>query len=195
MARIFLWKNRDRLINLKKLQANTMSLTRQQKEQTVAETQKGIEEAVSVAFVTFSGMNLEEGNELRDKLFAEGAHMRVMPKRLLKIVMTQAGLAFDPATHEGQMAVVWGNDAVAPAKTIHDFVKTREHIRLVAGVLEKNVLSTEEVLALAKLPSKQQLLGQLVGVLSGPMRGFASVLSGVQRQTVYVLTAIAEKKA
>jgi large subunit ribosomal protein L10 len=84
---------------------------------------------------------------------------------------------------------------VTPAQILHTFAKKNEHIKLSAGVLEGNVLQSQEVVALAKLPSKQQLLGMLVGVLAGPIRGFASVLNGVQCNTVYVLTAIKDKKS
>lgn len=175
--------------------AKNMPLTKEKKQAVVQEVEAAIKDASGVVFMSFDGLTIAEVNELRTLLFAEGVAMRVMPKRLLRIVLKQRDLNFDPLTVEGQMAVVWGKDPMAPSKVVYGFAKTHPHITLSAGVLEGNVLNGEEVLALAKLPSREQLLTQLVGVLAGPARGLVSVLSGVQRQTVYVLTAIKDKKA
>lgn len=173
---------------------NFMPLTRQQKETRVQEVGANLTSASGVVFLAYDALTIADGNDLRDKLFAAGCSMRVVPKRLLKIALKGASLEFDPMVHEGQMAIIYGGDAVSPAKILADFAKGKENLRLVAGVLEGKEIAAADVMALAKLPSKQQLLGQLVGVLSGPMRGFAQVLSGVPRATVYVLQAIADQK-
>ena len=171
-----------------------MSLTRQQKEGAVNEMTDAVKGAAGVVFMSFNGLTMPEVNDLRAKLFAEGVHLRVMPKRLINIVVKNNNLEFDAKVQDGQMAVVWGTDAVTPAKILHAFARKNEHIKLVAGVLEGSVIDDKQVVALAKLPTREQLLGQLVGVMAGPMRGFVSVLSGVPRATVYVLTAIKDQK-
>lgn len=172
-----------------------MSLTRQQKERSVSATQKNITSATSVVFISYDGLTVDEANELRTALHAENSGMRVIPKRLLKIVLSNIKLDFDPKEHAGQIAVVWGSDAVAPAKVLNTFAKDHDSIKLLAGTLEGNMLSLAEVTFLSKLPSHEELLGQLVRVLSGSARGLVSVLSGVQRNTVQVLKAIANQKA
>lgn len=171
-----------------------MALTRQQKEQRVEQARQDIAGATSLVFMAFDGLTITQVNELRDKLFAEGASMRVMPKRLLRLVVKNANIDFDPQTHSGQVALIWGNDAVAPAKVLHAFAKANDNIKLLAGALNGATLSLDQVTALAQLPTRPELLGQLVGVLAGPARGLVTVLSGTARQMVYVLTAIAEHK-
>lgn len=171
-----------------------MALTRQQKEQQVEEAGQVIAGAVSLVFMGFDGLTLPEANELRDKLYAEGVSIRVMPKRLLRLALKKASIGFDPQTQEGQVALIWGADAVAPARVLHAFAKEHESVRLLAGSLEGNLLTLEEVTSLAQLPTRSALLGQLVGVLAGPARGLVAVLSGVQRQSLYVLQAIADAK-
>lgn len=171
-----------------------MPLTRQQKESIVTQAGQHVTQAVSVAFVSFNGLSLPDMNELRDKLYEQGCSMQVMPKRLLRLVMQQAKLDFDPMAHEGQMAMVWGGDPIAPAKVVYEFAKTHEQLQLRAGVFEKDMLSLEQVIALAKLPSREQLLGQLLSVMTRPARGLVGVLGGVPRAAVYVLSAIAEKR-
>ena len=171
-----------------------MALTRQQKEARVAEATEALSSAVSYVFMSYDGLTVTDMNDLRAKLHAEGVGMRVIPKRLARIVTKNVELDFDPTTVEGQLAVVWGNDAVAPAKVLHGFVKEHENAQMVAGAMDGSLLSTDEVKALAQLPSREELLAKLVGTLAGPISGFQSVLSGVPRSAVYVLTAIKESK-
>lgn len=171
-----------------------MSLTRQQKEEIVQHMQTAVSEATSVVFMSFDGLTLEDMNTLRDKLFEAGCSLRVIPKRLLRLAMQQSSLAFDPTEHDGQIAVAWGSDAVSPSKVVFEFAKENEAIQIRAGVLEGDIVGLEQVNALAKLPTREQLLGQVVSVMAGPMRGFVGVLSGVPRATVYVLSAIKDSK-
>lgn len=172
-----------------------MPLTRIQKEQAVKEISDALPAATSVVFVGFNGLTVTDVNELRNKLYASGGHMRVMPKRLLAIALKNAKLEFDPNAQEGQLAVVWGTDVVTPAKIMYEFAQQKKDvIRLLAGVLEGNTLSFEQVTSLAQLPGREQLLAQLVSVLAGPARGLVQVLSGVPRSLVYVLQAVKENK-
>ena len=171
-----------------------MALTRQQKETQIEQVNATIRQATSVVFMAYDGLTVADAEDLRDKLFETGSFMRVVPKRLLRLAIQNADLKYDPTVVDNQVAIVWGTDAVAPAKVIYDFAKEHTTIQLLAGVLEGEVLTLERVEALAKLPSLTEVRGQLVGVLSGPLRGLQGVLSGVQRQMVYVLTAIKEEK-
>lgn len=172
-----------------------MPLTRQQKEEVVQQMTDHVSSASSVVFFSYSGLNVQDSGELRDKLFEAGCGMRVMPKRLLKLVLQSAKLDFDAISQEGQLAVVWGSDAVSPAKILYEFAKGKENIHLLAGALEHEMVTLDQVKNLAQLPSREQLLGQLVGVLAGPMRGLVGVLSGVPRQMVYVLQAVKDQKS
>lgn len=172
-----------------------MALTKQQKEQTIQEVAQHVSEAKAAVFVAFDGISLADIMALRDKLHESGCKMQVVPKRLLKLAMQNAKVAFDPMEAEGQVALAWGGDAVAPAKVLHEFVKGQaENMRMLSGVLEGDTLSLEQVTSLAQLPNREQLLAQLVGVMAGPIRGFAGVLAGVPRASVYVLQAIKDKK-
>lgn len=171
-----------------------MSLTRQQKEQRVAEVGAELTKAMSVVFMSYDGMTVDEAEELRDALFAEKSTMRVVPKRLLRLALQQAKIDFDPTQVEGQVAIISGQDAVAPAKVLYTFAKAHQAIKMLAGSLEGKVLSFEEVQSLAQLPSRQELLAKFVYVLAGPVRGLQTVLTGAQRDLVYALKAIAEEK-
>ncbi len=171
-----------------------MALTREQKEQTVTETTEALSGAVSYVFVSYDALTVADVEDLRVKMGEADVSLRVLPKRLLKIVCQNVELPFDPTTTEGQLAVAWSSDAVAPAKILNEFIEDHDNLQLVAGAMEGSLLSLEEVKALAKLPSREELLAKLVGTLAGPMSGTVRVFSGVQRSAVYVLTAIKEQK-
>ena len=180
-----------------------MALTREQKETRVKETAETLSSAVSVVFVTYDALQLADMNALRDQLFEAGVSMRVIPKRLAKIALENAELNFDPTAQEGQLALVWGDDVVSPAKVLAGFAKDHEQLQLVGGVMDpssakasegKVELTAEQVVQLSTMPSKEELLAKLVGTLAGPISGFQSVLSGVPRNAVYVLSAIKDQK-
>jgi len=171
-----------------------MALTREQKEQTVTETAEALSAAMSYVFVSYDALTVPEVEELRGTMSAAGVSLRVLPKRLLKIILQKVELDFDPTQHDGQFAVAWSEDPVAPAKILDEFVQDHEHVQIQAGAMEGSLLSLEDVQALAKLPSREELLAKLVGSLAAPMSGMVGVLSGVPRSAVYVLTAIRDQK-
>ena len=172
-----------------------MALTREQKEEAIASTQTALQSAASLVLISYDKLTVAESSEMRDNLNEAGGHMRVMPKRLLKIVFNNIKVDLDPTSLAGQIAVAWSDDPVAPAKTINEFAKKHdEKVKLLAGSLEGNVLTMDEVKALASLPTREQLLSQLLSVFTGPMQGTVRVLSGVQTSAVQVLKAIADKK-
>ena len=72
--------------------------------------------------------------------------------------------------------------------------KTNENLKIVGGILGKSVLSSQEVMALSKLPSKEELLAKFVGTINAPVSGFVNVLAGNLRGLVNVLKAVADNK-
>lgn len=172
-----------------------MPLTRQQKEATVAQAAQNLRDAASYFFISFDGLSVLDMEELRALLYAQGSILRVLPKRLLRLILQNVQLDFDPTQVEGQVAVSWGTDAAAPAKTVHEFAQTRaQKIQLIAGALAGVFLNQEQVTRLALLPGQDQLRGQLLNVIASPIQGLVMALSGVQQNFVFAMKAIADKK-
>ncbi|MFA5954542.1 MAG: 50S ribosomal protein L10 [Patescibacteria group bacterium] len=156
--------------------------------------------AKGIVFASFAGLSVAAVSDLRRRCSKAGVHYIVSKKTLLKIAFERAGIdAIDPKTLSGGIATVFGGDEVVAAKLLHDFAKDHEALQFVGGLLPKGagweVIVADQVKQLAKLPSKQELIGQLVGMLAAPMRGFVTVLSGPSRAFVQVLAAIQESKA
>jgi len=97
---------------------------------------------------------------------------------------------------EGGVATFTGTtDEVAPARIVNDFAKKNEVVAIFGGTLDGKYIDAVFVKNLASLPSKQQLLGQLVGTINAPVSGFVNALAGNLRGFVSVLNNIKEAKA
>ena len=162
----------------------------------VAEYVDNLKRMKAAAIVSIFGYTMSDADILRQKGREAGVEFKVAKKTLIKKAIETAGVqGVDPLTMEGSL--LWGfgyQDEVTPAKLLAELVKSKETIQFVGGILEGTFIGPSEVVRLAKLPSKEQLLGQLVGTLNAPVSGFVNVLAGNLRGLVGVLSAIKEQK-
>ena len=175
-----------------------MAVSRSKKEEVLSELIKKLEKAVAIVFVKNSGLTVEELSALRKELRKQKNDFKIAKKTLIKKAMLEVGYPeADDSMFDGAVGVTFSfDDEVAPAKALHDFAKTHDKLELLGAVLEKNkVLSKKDVLALATLPSKEQLIAQLVGTMKSPISGFHGVLSGTLRGFVQVVSQYKDKKA
>jgi large subunit ribosomal protein L10 len=169
---------------------------RTEKEATVGELREKFQQAQAAIITEYRGLTVAKVNELRRALEKEGAVYRVVKNTLARLAVegTEYGVLRDQFL--GPVAVTWaGQDAVAAAKVLTEFAKGSDALTIRGGALGGRLLTAADVDALAKLPSREQLLGQFLSVLVGPMRNLVGVLSGVPRSFVQVLHAIEQKKA
>ena len=173
-----------------------MAKTKQQKEQVIAELTTGIKESKAVVFANIQGLTVQETEALRGTCREQGISCVAAKKTLVRKALADAGMDIDTKAFDGGVAVFVGNtDEVAPAQIVANFAKDHEITTIFGGVLEGEFIDAAKVIALSKLPSKQQLLGQLVGTLNAPVSGFVNVLAGNIRGLVTVLNGIKDAKA
>lgn len=173
-----------------------MAVKRSDKEQILADLEAQLENAKSIVFADYRGTTVKKIDELRSSLRKEGISTKVAKLTLIKKALEKHGV--DTSSMDFKAPVVMAvskEDEVAPARIFTAFVKENKNVKILAGVMESKMLSASEVGALASLPTKQQLLGQLVGTINAPVSGFVNVLAGNLRSLVYVLNAINESKA
>ena len=176
-----------------------MPKSREQKKEIIAGLKDRIERSKAVVFTKFEGLGVKENELLRGKLREQSSEYFVAKKTLLDIAFKDVE-GLDPKSFDGKVAAVFGyEDEVAPAKTIHTFKKElsaeeKDKIQFLGGILEGRFISSEEVMNLASLPSKQELYAKMVGSLNAPISGFVNALAGNLRNLVYVLKAIEAKK-
>lgn len=179
-----------------------MAITKQEKEKVVSDLVDKINKAKSIIFVDFEKVKVSEIEQFRKLCRKEKIDYVVAKKTLLKIAMEKSGRKeIDPLTFEKGIGTLFGfEDEIEPAKLVDKFSKEHQNLKLVCGILPSNpenqkFLSLEQVKALAKIPSKQELLAKVVGSLNSPISGFVNVLSGTLRSLVYVLNSVKESKS
>lgn len=171
-----------------------MSKTRQQKEAALSVLEADLDHK-GVVFFSYAGLKVVELEELRKKLRAEASTVIVAKRNLLLLATKHKGYSDLDADLPGAIAVAVGDDEVAPAKIVAEFGKAHESVQLFGGILEHAFVNATAVKQLATLPSKQQLLGQVVGCLNAPISGFVNVCAGTMRGLLNVLQARQEQQA
>ena len=145
-------------------------------------------------FVDYRGLNYEESEELRIRLAKADANLKVVKNTLARIAAAEAGVEGLEELIQGPTAIVYCHgDPANVAKVIQDFIREHKKAAIRGGRLERASLGAAEVETLATLPSREQLLGQLVGTLASPLRGLATVLNGPIRGLVVVLAQAQDK--
>ena len=126
----------------------------------------------------YQRMKVDQFGELRNRLAPAGAEVRVVKNSFLKRAMADSGMPDVGDKLTGQTAIVMGENDVAPvAKILKMFAAEFKIAALKIGVVDKSVLSTSEVEALAELPSREILLSQLLGLLLAPATRLVRVLN------------------
>jgi len=166
------------------------------KVQTVGEFGEVVGGATSVVLSDFSGLDVAAVSDLRRKCRAAGVQYRVIKNTLAKRGIVNTPLEPLGSHLDGPNAwAVHKTDPVAAAKVLSEFAKGNEKLKLRVGFVDGRVISVSEVQRLAKLPSREILLSQVVGGMSTPMVKFAGVMQAVLRNFVGVVDAYAKQRA
>lgn len=171
-------------------------MNKSQKEATVTELREKFKDAEAAILTGYRGLTVAQADKLRRTLEKEEAAYRVVKNTLARIAVEGTDYEILRDEFTGPTAVAFSSrDPAATAKALADFAKEHPVFEIRSGALSGTLLTAADVQALSKLPSREQLLGQLLSVMAGPMRNLAGVLAGVPRNFVQVLNAIQEKKA
>lgn len=172
-----------------------MAISKQKKQEDLQSLTSELENARGVVFTEYGGMTVKEIDALRKKLRAENVRYQVVKVTLLKKALAALGVKGDDFKYNGPVAVAFSQEEeTAPARVLKSMTKDNPKIVIDGGVFNKELIGKSVVEKLASLPTKPQLLSQLLSVLNGPARGLVTVLSGNTRNLVNVLNAIADKK-
>ncbi len=174
-----------------------MAKNKIQKEQEVKDISEALSTMKSGVFIDYQGLSVSQTEELRGKLREVEGRLKMTKRNLLKVVLKDSDLKDVVKVDDmpGSMSLAYGlGDEVAPAKVVAEFQKNNEALGILGGILEGKYLTQEEVITLSKIPSRPELLAQIVGSIAAPLRGLVGVMQGNLRNLVGVLSAIQEKK-
>lgn len=171
-----------------------MAITRSAKEQAVDQLTGELGRLKLAVMTDYRGLTVQEVEDLRAVLREQNITYRVTKNTLLRLAAknTPALNSVDPATFTGPMALAMGfDDEVAPARVIFQYAKKHDALEIVGAVTgDGQVLSAAQTKALATLPTREQLLAQVVGTIAAPLTGFVGVMAGNVRSIINVLNAI-----
>ena len=162
-----------------------MAITKAKKQTILKGAVDALENAVSVVFLGFKGLTVQEVNEVRSALKKEGVKYTVVKKTLLKIALT--GKNYEGVMPElpGQVAFVHlpeGEDITAPARGIQAFMKKLQgKLTFLGGVLDGKYLSQGEIMGVATIPAVPVLRGMFVNIINSPIQRFAIAMSEVAK--------------
>ena len=154
-----------------------------QKEEKVRQLAEKIKESEVAIIVDYKGITVEEVTKLRADLRKMGAEYAVIKNNLTKRALAQCGIEDTADIFIGTTALVIGKeDYLAPAKTIYKYSKEHDNFKIKAAVLEGKLITSEEIITLAKLPSREELIAKLAGVLLANISKLAVAVDQVRIQ-------------
>ena len=172
-----------------------MALTKQKKEELVKKIEGALKEEKATVFFDFTGLNLKKLQELRKKLKSENNSLQIVKKTLLKLALKNAKREAPIQEFQSSIAMANSNtDEILPSKIVYNFSKTNEAVKILGGILEQKFITGKEVIALAKLPPKEQMIANTVYAIASPLTNFVTLLQNNIRSIVYVLTNINNNK-
>lgn len=154
-----------------------------QKKEEVSKLAGQMKEAKLILLTDYRGINVSDVTNLRTSLRNINADYKVIKNNITKRALTECGLEGLDEALEGPTAVIMTNeDYLEPTKVIYNFSKNNDYYKIKGGIIEGKVMTAEEIITLAKLPSREQLLSMLAGALLGNISKLAVALDQVRQQ-------------
>lgn len=159
-----------------------MALTRAKKAELISSYTDAVKGAKSAVYVKFKGLSVADTSTLRDTLFGENTHYTVVKKTLWKRATDAVGIKGEAPVTGEELAVVYGEDLLTPARLSYEFSKAhKESFAILGGIFDGSFKNQSEMLSIATIPPREVLLSQLAYLLKSPMQKLAIGLSEVAK--------------
>lgn len=157
-----------------------MAVTKEKKKEVLEKIKGIISSSGSIVFAHFSGLGVSDEQAMRQALKAEGVGYTVMKKRLAKKAFAESSISGDIPELDGELALVYGEDQIAPARELNTFVKKyKDQISIIGGVFENKYMDQGEMMTIATIPSQNTLYGMFANVINSPIQGLVVALNEV----------------
>ena len=172
-------------------------MNRNEKTDVVSEVKETIEKSTAVFLTDYSGVNVEDINDIRNQFRKEGVKYKVFKNTLFKRALQESGKYEKLADHLiGMTGFAFADDnPVAPAKIIKKYFDKNNKLSLKACYIENEFFDGSKLNELANLPSKNELIASIMGSLEAPASGIVGAINAVFRDLVSVVDEISKKKA
>ncbi len=165
------------------------------KHKIVASLHEKFTDAKVVIVTDYKGLNVAQMNDLRRKLREADVEYQVVKNTMLIRASKDTDVAQLVDMFKGPSAIAWAyEDPVAPAKVLMQFAKDNDKLEIKAGVMNGKLLDLAAIGALSKLPSREELLAQVLAAMNAVPQGLVSALADAPRRLVNVLNAVKDQK-
>lgn len=159
-----------------------MGLNLNDKKAVVAEVSAEVAKAQTLVVAEYRGIEVGDLTGLRKKARESGVYLRVLKNTLVRRAVADTSFAALAEQMSGPLIYSFSADPVAAAKVLHDFAKSNDKLVLKAGCYGGKVLDKAGVQALASIPSREELLAKLLGVMQAPVTGFVCTLAALAKK-------------
>lgn len=142
----------------------------------VTELESLYNQSGSVIITHYHGLTVAQLTTLRKSLRAKNGGFKIVKNTLSKIAVNQAGAEKLIDLFSGPTAIAYSEDPIGAAKSVVEFAKTNNKLKIIGGMVDDKLLTSLDVEQLAKIPSLDELRGQIVGLLQAPAAGIARIL-------------------
>ena len=163
-------------------------------EKMLVEIEGFLKESEDCVVVDFTGMPVSDAEQMRNRLRDSAMKMRVLKTSLARIAARNLGFENVEQVFSGSSAVVYGGESVAAvARTIKEITKGKQAPKVRGGLLERQAIGPAEVDVLASLPTRKELLGQVLGTIIAPLSGFAGAAQALLSAVPSLVQALEKK--
>jgi len=155
-------------------------MTRAEKEQFVSELTTAFSESNAVVVCDYKGMTCHELESVRHLAADNDAHVRVVKNSLAQLALKSAGI--EGLELKDTNLVVWGEDQISTCKVADKAATEFKNFEMKSGALEGSAVELATIIAMAKLPSRDELIGMLLNVWQAPVRNFTIGLDALAKK-------------
>lgn len=157
-----------------------MAITREKKEKIYSGVSDALKKSNSVVFVNFHGLGVEATTNLRRKLREDSVGYVVAKKTIVKKALGESGYKGEIPQLDGELALAYSEDLIAPARGVYEFQKTnKDKIAILGGIFEGKFMNQSAMTEIASIPSVHVLYGQFVNVINSPIQGLVIALNQI----------------
>lgn len=154
-----------------------MAISKDKKQAIMAELKDAVANSQSIVFTNFHGLSVQAVSELRGRMVENDVRYKVAKKTLIKKAFEAGDIAGTMPSLDGEIALAYGDDLIAPAREAYNFQKDHEdNFMIVGGVFEGRYMDKEEMMEIATIPGQKTLYGMFANVINSPIQGFVSAL-------------------
>ncbi len=168
-----------------------MAITKEKKKEILQDLVEKFSKSKTVVFSDYRGLDVSSISDLRGKLRETGSECKVAKKTLIKLAAKEQNLDdLGADIMEGPVAVTFSyEDELSGLKALFKFSKENENLKLLGGIIDGKVVGADEIIQLAKLPSKEELYAKMLGSLNAPISGFVGIMGNLLGGFVRVVNA------